>query len=195
MLTPLARVLVEDVEVMFSLGSGGALKSHAGTNASVGPSHGQGTVTTSTDSDLAPHLVFVVLGTERLNEVSRAYYHQTRMPRLGEWWTMLSDACAAGVGSEVRAECVRQGIEAIRGAWGKLTAMYEHLPVGGVSKLPGSGGPFIHGEQPCFVDFAIAGRVKFVLDGLNASEEETVKNLEGGRLMRLVESMERYFKY
>ncbi|KAF8551227.1 hypothetical protein OG21DRAFT_1513005, partial [Imleria badia] len=157
-LSPASRALLEEADVL-SFGSGGGAAAH---------------------SELAPRLVFLILAADRLNPVSEAYYHRTRAARLGEHWTTLRDACAAG--SEDRAERVRQGIDAIREVWRKVTALYDRQ-----SDL------YVLGEEPCFLDFAVAGRVKFVLDGLVPSEVETVRNLEGGRLARLVESLERYY--
>ena len=141
-------------------------------------------------NDLAPRLVFVVLGANRLNPVSSACYHRTRTLRLGESWTTVSNACSAG--AEDRAECVRQGIDSIKGAWHKVTETYNRE---GDSEGGKSGRPFVFGDEPCFLDFAVAGRLKYILDGLLPSEVETLKNLEGGRLVRLVENLERYFIY
>ena len=164
-LGPAARAALDGALDVFSFGSGGG----AGTGAG---------------SDLAPRLVFLILASERLNPVSRTYYDQTRAARLGEAWRTLRDACAAG--PEERAERVKQGVETIRGVWHKLTVMYER---------EGDAESFMLGEEPCFLDFAIAGRIKFILDGLIPSEVEAVTNLEGGRLARLVESLERYYSY
>ena len=140
--------------------------------------------------DFAPRVVFVLLAANRFNPVSKAHYHQIRGARLGELWTTLRDACAAG--PEGRAERVRQGIDALRGVWRKLTAMYDRQSDSEGGRF---GGPFALGEEPCFLDFVVAARVKFVLDQLVPSELETVTNLEGGRLVRLVESLERYYIY
>ena len=165
-LAPAARAILERVVDTFSYGSGGA----------GAPGDGK------TDPD--PSLVFIVLGGERLNPISKAYHYETRAARLGEQWKTLLDAFSAS--PEDRAERVRQGIEAIRGVWGKVTALYEQGT---------SGGPFVLGEDPCFVDFTVAGRARFILDGLAPSEVEMLTSLEGGRLVRLVEDLERYFKY
>jgi len=55
-------------------------------------------------------------------------------------------------------------------------------------------GPFAFGENPCFLDFAVAGRSKFVMDGLTPTEVESLTISEGDRLLRLVESLEKYYK-
>ena len=138
-------------------------------------------------SDLAPRLVFLILAAERLNPVSKAYYHRTRAAQLGDSpWTTVRDACAAS--PEDRAEWVRQGIDALKGGvWRKMTALYEPQESGK------SGGPFVLGEEPCFLDFTVAGGVNFVLDGLLPAEVDMVRNLDGGRLVRLVENLERYY--
>ena len=166
-LSPPAWAALEKVGDVFSFGSGG------GAAAS---------------SDVASRLVFLILAADRLNPVSQAYYHQTRAARLGEPWTTLRDTWSAG--PEDRAERVRQGIDTIRGVWRKVTAMYDRE---GDSEGGKSDKPFALGDEPCFLDFAVAGRVKFILDGLLPSEVETMKNLEGGRLVGLVESLERYY--
>ncbi|KAH0826269.1 hypothetical protein J3R83DRAFT_5739 [Lanmaoa asiatica] len=166
----IATVLGRDVGDMFSFGS-----SRAG----------------ELGDDFAPRLVFLILCGERLNPVSKAYYYQTRAARLGERWTTLVDACSAS--PEDRAERVSQGIEAIRGVWHKVTALYVRQSN---SEEEGqSGGPFVLGEEPSFLDFTVAGRVKFALDALTPSEAEMLMSLEGGRLGRLVEDLERYYKY
>ena len=177
-LSPAARAALEGVGDALSFGSGGGVAG-AGSNSSAG-NPGVG-------SDLAPRLVFLILAAERLNPVSKAYYHQTRAARLGERWTTLRGACSAS--PEDRAEKVSQGIEAISGVLRKVTALY-------VREGDSEGGPFALGEEPCFLDFAVAGRIKFILDGLTSSEAETLTNLEGGsRLVGLVESLERCYKY
>ena len=140
-------------------------------------------------SDLAPRLVFLILAAERLNPVSKAYYHETRAARLGERWTTLRVACSAS--PEDRAEKVGQGIEAIRGVWRKVAALYDR-------EGDSEGGSFVLGAEPCFLDFAVAGRIKFIFDVLTPAEAETLTNfkLEGGsKLGRLVESLERHYKY
>ncbi|KAF8133947.1 hypothetical protein EV363DRAFT_1430473, partial [Boletus edulis] len=172
-LSPAARALLETVGDVFSFGSGGGAQANASMRA---------------------RLVFLILAAERLNPVSKAYYHRTREARLGELWTTLRDTCAAG--PEARAEQVRQGIEAMRGVWRKVTAVYERTEHDSF-ELEGKtlGGSYALGDVPCFLDFAIAGRIKCVLDGLVPSEVETVTNMEGGRLTRLVDSLEQYYKY
>ncbi|KAG8214325.1 hypothetical protein J3R82DRAFT_9282 [Butyriboletus roseoflavus] len=172
-LTPAARAMLERVGDAFSFGSRGT---------------GAGALGDS-KTDLAPRLVFLILGGERLNPISKTYYYQTRAARLGEPWTTLVDACSAS--PEDRAERVRQGIEAIRGVWRNVTALYVRQNKSGEGT---SGGPFALGEDPCFLDFAVAGRVKFVLDALTPSEAEMLQSLEGGRLVKLVEDLEKYFK-
>ncbi|KAF8551225.1 hypothetical protein OG21DRAFT_304527 [Imleria badia] len=167
-LSPTARALLQGVEEEFSFASGAS-----------GPG-----------SDPAPRLVFIILSANRLNPVSKVYYHRTRAARLNGQWTTLHDACSAGL--EDRAERVRQGIDAIRGVWRKVTALYDHQSDSDGGR---SGGPFVLGEEPCFLDFVVAGRVKFLIDLLLPSEVETVRNLEGGKLARLVESLERYYIY
>ncbi|KAI9456326.1 hypothetical protein HD554DRAFT_2145587 [Boletus coccyginus] len=186
-LSPAARAGLEGARDMFSFGSGGA----PGANPRAGALPGGGV-------DLAPRLVFLILAGERLNPVSKAYYHRTCAARLGERWTTLRDACSAS--PEDRAERVRQGIVAIRETWRKITMLYGEEGEGDPGRPAGetstSGRPFALGEEPCLLDFAVAGRIKFVLNaGLTPSEVETLTNLEGGRLGRLVESLEKYYKY
>ena len=164
--SPAAHAALEEAGDVFSFGSGGGAAAH---------------------SDLAPRLVFLILAAERLNPVSKAYYHRTRAARLGELWTTVHDACAAS--PEDRAARVRQGIDALKGVWHKVTALYEREE----PESRRSGGPFVLGEEPCFLDFVVAGRVKFVLDGLVPAEVDMVRNLDGGRLVRLVERLERYY--
>ena len=177
-LSPTARAALEGVLDVFSLGAGGV--PGAGPNKT-NPGAGAGAL--SNGSDLAARLVFVVLGVERLNPVSQAYYHRTRAERLGERWTAMLGACSAS--SEDRAEKVSQGIEAMRGIWRKVAAVYDRE----------GDGPFALGEEPYLVDFAVAGRIKYILDGLTPSEAETLINLEGGsRLVTLVESLEMYYR-
>ena len=175
-LSPAARTALEGVLDVFSFGSG--------PNTSANPGAGAGA--SGDGIDPAPRLVFPILAVERLTPASKAWYHQTRTARLGERWTTMRDACSAS--PEDRAEKVSQGIEAMREIWRKVTALYD--------REDGSNGPFALGEEPYLVDFAVAGRVKYMLDGLTPSEVETLTNLKGGsRLGRLVESLERYFKY
>ena len=177
-LSPAARAALEGVLNVFSFGA-----------APTTSANGVGASALDDGSDLAPRLVFVVLGVERLNSASKAYYHQTRTLSLGERWTTMHDAVSAG--PEARAEKVSRGIEAMRAVLRKVAALYDRE-----GAAEGASGPFALGEEPYFVDFAIAGRIKYLLDGLTPSEAETLTNLEGGsRLGRLMESLERYFKY
>jgi glutathione S-transferase len=183
-LSPAARTVLEGVWDVFSFGSGGG-RAGVGPNANTNP--GSGSDALGDGGDLAPRLVFLILAAERLNPVSKAYYHETRAARLGERWTTLRVACSAS--PEERAEKVGQGIEAIRGVWRKVTALYDREGDSG-------GGAFALGKEPSLLDFAVAGRIKFILDGLNPAEAGTLTNLEGGsRLGRLVESLEKYYKY
>jgi glutathione S-transferase len=176
-LNPAGRAALGGVLDVFSLGAGGVPA--VGPNTSANPAGAL-----SNGGDLTPRLVFVVLGVERLNPVSKAYYHQTRAARLGERWTTMLGACSAS--PEDRAERVSQGIEAMREVWRKVAALYDH-------EGDSEGGSFALGEEPCLCDFAVAGRIKYILDGLTPSEAETLTNLEGGsRLERLVESLEKY---
>jgi len=185
-LSPAARTVLEGVWDVFSFGSGGG-RAGVGPNANTNPGSGAGAGALGDGGDLAPRLVFLIVAAERLNPVSKAYYHETRAARLGERWTTLRVACSAS--PEERAEKVDQGIEAIRGVWRKVTALYDREGDSG-------GGAFALGKEPCLLDFAVAGRIKFILDGLNPAEAETLTNLEGGsRLGRLVESLEKYYKY
>ena len=184
-LSPAVRAVLEGVGDVFSFGSGGA----AGQTASANPGSGAGAGALGDGSDLAPRLVFLILAAERLNPVSKAYYHETRAARLGERWTTLRVACSAS--PEDRAEKVGQGIEAIRGVWRKVAALYDR-------EGDSEGGSFVLGAEPCFLDFAVAGRIKFIFDVLTPAEAETLTNfkLEGGsKLGRLVESLERHYKY
>jgi len=183
-LSPAVRAALEGTWGLFSFGSGGA----PGANPGAGAPQGDGV-------DLAPRLVFLILASERLNPVSKAYYHRTRSARLGERWTTICDGCSAS--PEDRAERVKRGIEAIRETWRKITTLYDEGvgdPGRPAGETPG-GRPFAFGEEPCLLDFVVAGRTKFILDGLTPSEAETLTNLEGGRLGRLVESLEKYYKY
>lgn len=190
--SPTARAAVEAVEDVFSFVPGGraSVDPASHTSASIGAGALGAGKTYGTQRDLAPRLVFVVLTMECLNPVSKAYYHQRRTTRHGEQWTTLFDACSAS--PEDRAERVRQGTEAIRDAWRKVTALYVRQDD---AEEGTPGGPFALGEEPSFLDFAVAGRVKFALDAFSPSEAETLKNLEGGRLWKLVEDLEKYFKY
>lgn len=138
--------------------------------------------------DLAP-VVFLVLGSKRLNPVSKEYYHQTRAALFGERWTTLVNSCSAS--PEDRAESVRRGTEAVNGMLHKVTALYERH---GNSEEGEASGPFALGKEPCFLDFMIAGRIKFVLDGLTPSEAEALA-LGGGKLARLEENLEKYYMY
>lgn len=178
-LTPAARTLLERTGDILSFGSGGG----AGAGAGAGDR--------KTDSARDPALlVSLILGGERLNPISKAHYHQTRAARLGERWTKLVSACSAS--PDERTECVRQGINATEGVVRKLTALYNHQSG---SEGGRSDGPFALGEEPCFLDFAVAGRIRFLLDGLTPSEAEALAILDGGRLAQLVEDLETYYKY
>jgi len=176
-LSPAAREALEGVLNSFSLS--------AAPNTSANPGAGAGALDDA--SDLAARLVFAVLGVERLNPVGQAWYHQTRAERVGERWATMHKACSAS--PEARAEKVSRGIEAMRSVLRKVAALYDR-------DGDAEGGPFAFGEEPYLVDFVAAGRIKYLLDGLTPSEAETLTSLEGGpRLVRLVESLERYFKY
>ncbi|KAH0826287.1 hypothetical protein J3R83DRAFT_5763 [Lanmaoa asiatica] len=121
-----ARAVLEKVGNMFSFGS-----SRAGELGDA----------------IALRLVFLILCGERLNPVSKAYYYQTRGACLGEQWKTLVDACSAS--PEDRAERVSQGIEAIRGVWHKVTALYVRQSN---SEEEGqSGGPLVLGEEPSLI--------------------------------------------
>jgi len=145
-------------------------------------------------TQIAPRLVFLILAGERLNPVSRTYYHQTRAARLGKLWTTIAEDASAGL--EARTERVRQGIESIKGTWRRLTALYDDDDRQGDAEREDvvQTGPFAFGENPCFLDFAVAGRIKFVMDGLTPTEVESLTISEGDRLLRLVESLEKYYK-
>ena len=185
-LSPAARAVLERVGDVFSFGS----RSGAGAGAAPDTTtNALGDGKTDSAPDLAS-LVFLVLGGERLNPVSKAHYYQTRTARLGERWTTLISACSAS--PEDRAESVRRGFEAIKGLLRKVTALYDRQ---GGSEEGKSVGPFALGEEPCFLDFVVAGRIKFLLDALTPSEAEALTIMDGGRLTRLVENLEKYYKY
>ncbi|KAG9308897.1 hypothetical protein JVU11DRAFT_11357 [Chiua virens] len=203
LMSPAARALMEHAGNVLSLsfGSQGGRRpgSSQSTAASLNAAGTPGdTSTNETDNansrELAPRLVFLVLASQRLNSVSKAYYHKTRAKWLGDVWTTLISACSDS--AEERTERVRQGVEAIRGVIAKVTALYERGPIRDGSDVVSEGpSMFLLGEEPCFLDFAVASRVQFVLDGLTPSEVEEFKVLEGGRLVRLVESLAKYYKF
>lgn len=54
-------------------------------------------------------------------------------------------------------------------------------------------GPFALGEKTLFLDFSVAGRIKFVMDGITPTEVNALTIWD--RILRLVESLEKYYKY
>ncbi|KAF9222781.1 hypothetical protein BS17DRAFT_782577 [Gyrodon lividus] len=71
-------------------------------------------------------------------------------------------------GLENREQLVKQGMELSKAAWNKLSGLYDSTP-----------GRFLLGEAPCFVDFVIAGRIKFALNTLSVVEVGGITNLGG----------------
>ncbi|KAF9234159.1 hypothetical protein BU15DRAFT_52957, partial [Melanogaster broomeanus] len=122
-------------------------------------------------------MVFMVLGAEQLNLVNKEYYHRTREARFGEEWKKVASL-------ENREQLVKLGMESMKEGWNKLSELYDSTP-----------GMFLLGEVPCFVDFVVAGKVKFGLQTLMPVVVEEMTSMDGGRWKRLVESLEKYFKY
>ncbi|KAF8838242.1 hypothetical protein BDN67DRAFT_955338 [Paxillus ammoniavirescens] len=122
-------------------------------------------------------IIFMVIGAEKLNPISKEYYHRTREALFGERWTRLA-------GFENREQLVEQGTESTKAAWKKLSELYDNTP-----------GTFALGDVPCFVDFVVASRIKFALNTLNVVGVEKITGLDGGRWTRLEASLEEYFQY
>ncbi|KAH7885447.1 hypothetical protein F5I97DRAFT_1885518 [Phlebopus sp. FC_14] len=122
-------------------------------------------------------MIFAVVGAEKLNPESKVYYHRTRGERYGKEWEKLTSL-------EHRERLVRVGLESAREAWDDLDRLYGE-----------NAGPFVLGESPCFVDFVVASRIKFIDLVLGPMEVEEIHSLHGGRWGRLVEDLDKYFKY
>jgi glutathione S-transferase len=117
--------------------------------------------------------LWMVKGAEMLNPESKEYYIRTRAERFGVPWEQLAPL-------EKREE-----------QWNELRVSCDTVD-GWYSK---STGQFILGDTPCFADFELAARFKWIEYCFEKQEWEEVKSWNGGRWGKLVEAIEKYFSY
>ena len=112
----------------------------------------------------------IAKGAEKLNPVSKEYYIRTRIERFGIPWEQFAPP-------EKREQL-----------WNELRAGCDTLD-GWYAK---SSGQFIMGDEPCFADFMVAGRFKWIEYCFEKQEWEEVKSWNGRRWGKLVEATDKY---
>jgi len=110
-----------------------------------------------------------------LNPVSREYFERTRKQWFG---TPLSELTPKG----------EKGVE----EWGKVKAGFDDVDTW--YKHGEANGPFLLGEQPGFVDFAVASFILWAktIWGPQSTQWKDFMSWHGGRWQRLIKSLEQY---
>ncbi|OAX41399.1 hypothetical protein K503DRAFT_863865 [Rhizopogon vinicolor AM-OR11-026] len=109
-------------------------------------------------------------GAEKLNPESKEYYIRTRVERFGVPWEQLA-----------LPEKVDEFWDGLRAACDMADEWYAK-----------SSGQFILGDTPCFADFVVAGRFKWIQYCFEKQEWEEIKSWNGGRWGKLVEATDKY---
>jgi glutathione S-transferase len=114
--------------------------------------------------------MIMVKGAQTLNPETKEFYIPTRAERFGIPWEEFSPP-------EKREE-----------QWNELRAVCNTAD-GWYAK---SSGQFILGDTPCFADFMVAGRLKWIQNCFEMQEWEEIKSWNGGRWGKLVEATDKY---
>lgn len=109
-------------------------------------------------------------GAQMLNPESKEYYIRTRAEQFGAPWEQFAPP-------EKRKE-----------QWNELRAACDTADGWYVK----SSGQFILGDAPCYADFMVAGRFKWIQNCSEEQEWEGVKSWNGGRWGKLVEATDKY---
>ncbi|KAG0708473.1 hypothetical protein DFH29DRAFT_892774 [Suillus ampliporus] len=111
-----------------------------------------------------------VKGAQKLNPESREFYIRTRTERFGIPWEQF----ALPEKREEQWNILRAACNTVDGWYAK------------------SSGQFILGDTPCFADFIVAGRFKWMQYCFEKQEWEEVKSWNGGRWGKLVDATDKY---